>query len=178
METAANCWSGETLTFGLCAGDIRGTLVNLETLEVEGHTFHLPLPGEHNAINFLAGLAVAKILGIPWSSLSHLDLTLPGGRSQRYLLPNDILILDETYNAGPESMEASLKLLTQTPAPRHIAVLGTMKELGYRSLAFHEQVGKVVERLGIDRLYILADQPETEALALGAGSVQIGRAHV
>jgi UDP-N-acetylmuramoyl-tripeptide--D-alanyl-D-alanine ligase len=171
METAANCWGGNTLTFGLSAGDIRGTLVSLDTLEVEGQTFHLPLPGEHNAVNFLAGLAVAKVLDIPWSTLTHLDLSLPQGRAQRYTLPQKILILDETYNAGPESMTASLKLLRQTPGQRRIAVLGTMKELGYRSYAFHEQIGEVVHSLGIDRLYVLADQPEAEALALGAGDV-------
>jgi UDP-N-acetylmuramoyl-tripeptide--D-alanyl-D-alanine ligase len=171
METAANCWAGNTITFGLTAGDIQGQLLDLQTLVVEGQTFHLPLPGEHNAINFLAGLAVAQVLGIPWSRLTHLDLNLPDGRSQRYTLPNDILLLDETYNAGPESMTAALKLLMQTPGQRHLAVLGTMKELGYRSLAFHQEIGQLVKTLNPDRLYVLADQPETEALATEADPV-------
>ncbi|MFZ9739301.1 MAG: UDP-N-acetylmuramoyl-tripeptide--D-alanyl-D-alanine ligase [Prochlorotrichaceae cyanobacterium] len=171
METAANCWTGRTLTFGLSAGDIRGKLVDLNTLEVDGKCFHLPLPGEHNAVNFLAGLAVAQVLEIPWASLTHLKLNLPEGRSQRHTLPNDIVLLDETYNAGPESMTAALKLLMQTPGQRHIAVLGTMKELGYRSLAFHQEIGQVVQQLNLDALYVLADQPEAEALATEATPV-------
>ena len=171
METAANCWTGQTLTFGLTAGDIRGQLLDLQTLVVDGQTFHLPLPGEHNAVNFLAGLAVAQVLGIPWSRLTQLELNLPDGRSQRYTLPNDILLLDETYNAGPESMAAALKLLMQTPGQRHLAVLGTMKELGYRSLGFHQEIGQMVKTLNPDRLYVLADQPETEALATEADPV-------
>jgi UDP-N-acetylmuramoyl-tripeptide--D-alanyl-D-alanine ligase len=171
METAANCWTGPIVTFGLTTGDIRGQLLDLKTLVVDGQTFHLPLPGEHNAVNFLAGLAVAQVLGIPWSRLTHLDLNLPDGRSQRYSLPNDILLLDETYNAGPESMAAALKLLMQTPGQRHLAVLGTMKELGYRSLAFHQELGQLVKTLNPDRLYVLADQPETEALATEADPV-------
>jgi UDP-N-acetylmuramoyl-tripeptide--D-alanyl-D-alanine ligase len=122
-------------------------------------------------VNFLAGLAVAQVLEIPWASLTHLKLNLPEGRSQRHSLPNDIVFLDETYNAGPESMTAALKLLMQTPGQRHIAVLGTMKELGYRSLAFHQEIGQVVQRLNLDALYVLADQPEAEALATEATPV-------
>jgi len=171
METAANCWTGQTVTFGLNAGDLQGQLLDVNTLVVDGQTFWLPLPGEHNAVNFLAGLAVAQVLGIPWSNFTHLSLNLPDGRSQRYTLSNDILLLDETYNAGPESMAAALKLLVQTPGQRHIAVLGTMKELGYRSLAFHQEIGQVVQGLNLDCLYVLADQPEAEALATEAAPV-------
>lgn len=173
LQTAERCWSGRTLTFGLTAGDIRGQLLDLETLEVEGQRFHLPLAGEHNAVNFLAGLAVARELGVDWATLIHLQLTLPGGRSQRYSLPNDRLLLDETYNAGPESMIAALKLLAQTPGKRHLAVLGTMKELGDRSLAFHTEIGEWVKTLGLDGLYILADPPEAEALAQGAAPIPL-----
>ncbi|MFZ4665919.1 MAG: UDP-N-acetylmuramoyl-tripeptide--D-alanyl-D-alanine ligase, partial [Prochlorotrichaceae cyanobacterium] len=173
LQTADRCWSGRTLTFGLTAGDIRGRLWDLETLEVEGQRFHLPLAGEHNAVNFLAGLAVARELGVDWATLTHLQLTLPGGRSQRYWLPNDRLLLDETYNAGPESMIAALKLLAQTPGQRHLAVLGTMKELGDRSLGFHTEIGEWVKTLGLDGLYILADPPEAEALAQGAAPIPV-----
>ncbi len=171
MNTAARVWSGKTITFGLQGGDVRGQLRDVQTLVVDDHVFHLPLPGEHNAVNFLAGLAVARELGIPWSALTHLNLTLPAGRSQRYERSDDVVLLDETYNAGPESMTAALKLLAQTPGDRHIAVLGTMKELGDRSLAFHQQVGQVVADLNLDALFILADPPEAEALAQGAHPV-------
>jgi UDP-N-acetylmuramoyl-tripeptide--D-alanyl-D-alanine ligase len=88
-------------------------------------------------------------------------------------LPNDIVILDETYNAGLESMLAALQLLAQTPGKRHIAVLGTMKELGERSPEFHQQVGKMAQQLSLDALLILVDDPEAKAIATGADSMQV-----
>jgi UDP-N-acetylmuramoyl-tripeptide--D-alanyl-D-alanine ligase len=98
---------------------------------------------------------------------------LPSGRARRYELPNDIVILDETYNAGLESMLAALQLLAQTPGKRHIAVLGTMKELGERSPEFHQQVGKMAQQLNLDALLILVDDPEAKAIATGADSMQV-----
>jgi UDP-N-acetylmuramoyl-tripeptide--D-alanyl-D-alanine ligase len=95
-------------------------------------------------------------------------VALPSGRSQRYDLPNDIVILDETYNAGLESMIAALQLLAGTPGKRHIAVLGTMKELGERSPEFHRQVGTTAQQLNLDALLVLIDDPEAEAIARGA----------
>jgi UDP-N-acetylmuramoyl-tripeptide--D-alanyl-D-alanine ligase len=86
-------------------------------------------------------------------------------------LKDDISILDETYNAGLESMLAALHLLKETPGKRHLAVLGTMKELGERSPQFHRQVGEKVKQLGIDQLLVLVDDPETEAIAEGASGV-------
>lgn len=81
------------------------------------------------------------------------------------------MVLDETYNAGVESMTAALHLLADTPGQRRIAVLGTMKELGDRSLDLHHQVGQVVQTLGLDQLVILADPAERDALMAGAGAV-------
>jgi UDP-N-acetylmuramoyl-tripeptide--D-alanyl-D-alanine ligase len=96
---------------------------------------------------------------------------MPQGRSQRYLLANDILILDETYNAGLESMLAALQLLKETPGTRHLAILGTMKELGDRSREFHDRVGESVKKLNLDRLLVLVGDPESEAIALGAKDI-------
>jgi UDP-N-acetylmuramoyl-tripeptide--D-alanyl-D-alanine ligase len=171
METAAQVWQGKTVTFGLTAGDVRGELTDLKTLTVGGQVFQLPLPGEHNGLNFLAALAVAEVLGLDKSMLRNLTVHLPGGRSRCDRLPGDIILLDETYNAGPESMTAALKLLAQTPGHRHIAVLGTMKELGENSLEFHTQVGQMVAQLQLDYLLILADEPEAQSLATGAGTI-------
>jgi UDP-N-acetylmuramoyl-tripeptide--D-alanyl-D-alanine ligase len=120
-------------------------------------------------LNYLAALAVAKVLGIDWSILqAGLPVELPGGRAKRYELPHDIVLLDETYNAGLESMLAALKLLAQTPGNRRIAVLGTMKELGDRSPEFHTRVGMMVRELNLDGLLILADPAEAVALKQGA----------
>jgi UDP-N-acetylmuramoyl-tripeptide--D-alanyl-D-alanine ligase len=169
IATAAKVWQGEVITYGLEGGDLQGELLDTTTLKVEGKVLPLPLPGRHNALNYLAAIAVAKILGINWTVLTAgISVELPQGRARRYELPNDVLLLDETYNAGLESMIAALHLLAETPGTRRIAVLGTMKELGARSPEFHEQVGTVARQLKLDRLLILADEAESIALAAGA----------
>jgi UDP-N-acetylmuramoyl-tripeptide--D-alanyl-D-alanine ligase len=169
IDTAAKVWQGQTLTYGLEGGDLQGHLIDTETLEVQGMQFPLPLAGRHNALNYLAALCVAKLLEVDWAPLTKgLSVELPSGRSRRYDLPNDIVILDETYNAGLESMIAALQLLAQTPGKRQIAVLGAMKELGERSPEFHRQVGTTAEQLNLDALLILVDDPEAEAIAAGA----------
>jgi UDP-N-acetylmuramoyl-tripeptide--D-alanyl-D-alanine ligase len=132
----------------------------------------LPLAGRHNALNYVGALAVAKVLGVDWMPLAQgLGVELPSGRSQRYDLPNDIVVLDETYNAGLESMLAALQLLAGTPGARHLAVLGTMKELGERSLEFHQRVGQLAQQLKLDALLILVDDPEAKAIAVGADRI-------
>ncbi|PSB31086.1 UDP-N-acetylmuramoyl-tripeptide--D-alanyl-D-alanine ligase [Stenomitos frigidus] len=168
-ETAATVWQGKTMTYGLKGGDLHGQLLDPETLAVGEWTLPLPLPGQHNALNYLAALAVAKALGIDWSPLVHgLTVHLPDGRAKRFVLPNDIVLLDETYNAGLESMLAALQLLAQTPGKRRLAVLGTMKELGERSPEFHYRVGVTARELQLDRLLILADPAEAASMAAGA----------
>jgi UDP-N-acetylmuramoyl-tripeptide--D-alanyl-D-alanine ligase len=172
LSMSKTVWQGKTITFGLEGGDVRGELLDAETLLVDRKAFPLPLPGRHNALNYLAALAVAKALGLSWQPLTNgISVDLPGGRAKRLELPNDIVILDETYNAGLESMLAALHLLAQTPATRRLAVLGTMKELGERSPEFHQKVGETVRQLQLDHLLILAEEPEATALKLGAGTV-------
>jgi UDP-N-acetylmuramoyl-tripeptide--D-alanyl-D-alanine ligase len=175
IETAASVWQGKTIAYGLEGGDFPGELIDPDTMRVEGVEFPLPLAGNHNALNYLAALAVAKLLQIDLTPLTAgLAVNMPSGRSQRYDLPDDVIILDETYNAGLESMLAALEMLDQTPGKRHIAVLGTMKELGERSREFHAQVGEKVRQLNLDVLLVLIDDPETEAIATGAiGTPQI-----
>lgn len=172
MDSARQVWQGKTITFGLTGGDVQGTVVDGDILLVQGRRLPLPLPGQHNGLNYLAAIAVAQVLGLDWSGLEQgIALELPAGRAQRYSLPNDIVVLDETYNAGVESMIAALHLLAGVPGKRHIAVLGTMKELGDRSVELHTRVGQVVQQLHLDRLLILADPAESEALQQGAGDV-------
>ncbi len=169
IATAERVWSGRRLTYGLAGGDIQGKLLDACTLEVSGIALPLPLIGTHNALNYLAAIAVLEALKLDWRGLAAgVAVDLPAGRAQRYELANDILILDETYNAGVESMTAALQLLAQTPGLRHIAVLGEMKELGPRSAEFHYQVGQVVHQLQLDALFILADPADADALADGA----------
>ncbi|MBD2251169.1 UDP-N-acetylmuramoyl-tripeptide--D-alanyl-D-alanine ligase [Nostoc parmelioides] len=172
MATAAKFWSGEVLTYGLSGGDIQGSLVDNAIVEVAGLRLPLPLPGRHNATNYLAALAVAKVLGIEWSSLqAGVTVNMPTGRSQRFSLPNDVLILDETYNAAPEAMLAALQLLADTPGKRKIAVLGAMKELGERSAQLHQRVGETVRNLKLDGLLVLVDGEDAEAIARSAEGI-------
>lgn len=172
LQTAEKVWQGKTITYGLQGGDLQGQFINAETLKVSDLQFSLPLPGEHNALNFLAALAVVQALNLDASTLTTgIEVELPGGRARRYELPNDVIILDESYNAGLESMLASLKLLAQTEGDRKIVVLGTMKELGDWSVQYHQQVGKQVSDLKLDRLLILADPDEAQAMAIAAAPV-------
>lgn len=172
LNTAATVWQGKTITYGLEGGDLQGQLINPQTLEVEGIQLPVPLAGRHNALNYLGALAVSKVVGVDWTPLTKgLTVELPSGRARRYDLPNDLVILDETYNAGLESMLAALKLLAGTPGKRHIAVLGTMKELGERSPEFHQQVGQLAQQLELDALLILVDDPEAKAIASGANTL-------
>ena len=173
IETAATVWRGQTFTYGLEGGDLQGQLIDSEILRVEEMRLPLPLAGRHNALNYLGAIAVAKLLQIDWKPLTRgLAVQLPTGRSQRYDLPNDIVILDETYNAGLESMVAALHLLAETPGKRHIAVLGTMKELGEQSPELHEQVGNTAQKLNLDALLIVVDDPEAKAIASGTTTLQ------
>ena len=177
METAAGVWHGKTITYGLTGGDLHGNIVAPDCLAVQGLAdtpveFPLPLTGPHNALNYLAALGVVQALRLDWQPLMHgIDVSLPSGRAQQVVLPEDVIILDETYNAGFESMTAALQLLAATPGKRHIAVLGTMKELGHWSIDLHHQVGKMVQTLALDELFVLADPDERQALISGAGAV-------
>ncbi|BAU05107.1 UDP-N-acetylmuramoyl-tripeptide--D-alanyl-D-alanine ligase [Fischerella sp. NIES-3754] len=172
IETAAKVWSGKVITFGFTGGDIQGELIDADTLAVADMQLPLPMPGRHIAANYMAALAVAQVLGIDWSCLkSGVTVDMPTGRSQRFALPNDVVILDETYNAAPEAMLAALNLLAQTPGKRHIAVLGAMKELGERSRQLHQRVGETVQKLNLDALLVLVDGQDAEAIATSAKGV-------
>ena len=171
MATASQVWQGKTITYGLTGGEIEGKIEG-ERIKVLGHNLPLPLPGEHNASNYLAAVAVAQTLKIDLAPLATgLQVKLPKGRSRRYDLLNDIVVLDETYNAGLESMLAALQMLKDTPGQRHIAVLGTMKELGEYSAQLHRQVGEKARNLDLDLLLVLADEKATAEMVLGADNV-------
>ena len=109
-------------------------------LSFEGSKLKLPIEGRHNAMNFLMALTVATELGLSIKNLDELNINMPMGRN-RLLDCGKFLVLDETYNASPESVIASLELLVSKPG-RHFAVLGTMLELGSESNVLHKKVFK------------------------------------
>ena len=172
MDTAKKVWQGKTITYGITGGDIRGE-INEGNIRALDKSFPLPLPGEHHASNYLAAIAVARELNIDLTVLaSGIEVELPKGRSRRYDLPNDVVVLDETYNAGLESMLAAVQMLKETPGKRHIAVLGTMKELGEYSPQLHRLVGEKAQELALDMLLILADEQATQEIAKGAANIK------
>ncbi|MEL6501973.1 MAG: UDP-N-acetylmuramoyl-tripeptide--D-alanyl-D-alanine ligase [Cyanobacteria bacterium J06623_1] len=171
IATAAQVWQGKTITYGLTGGNVSGT-IDGDKLTVAEQSFPLPLPGEHNASNYLAALAIAQELEIDLTPLlAGLKVQLPKGRARRYDLPDDLVVLDETYNAGLESMLAAIQMLKETPGKRHIAVLGTMKELGEHASSLHRLVGEKVQELDLDLLMVLADEKATQAIIDGAPEI-------
>ncbi len=106
-----------------------------------------------------AGLALAGMGGLKGRG-ARLRVSVPGGRA---------LMVDESYNANPASMRATLAQLGQTPASRRIAVLGAMKELGEFGPAFHAQLAEPLLDANVDFAVLVG--PEMAALAreLGKG---------
>ena len=140
------------------------------TLASQGLRLTNPLEGRHNAGNFLLALAAAQELGVTAEQLRDLSVSLPGGRARRLNI-NGLSVLDETYNASPEAMLASLELLKQQPSGCHYAVVGTMLELGDQSLNLHRQVGEKASALGLDGLVVVAADPEASAVMEGAAGL-------
>ncbi len=144
-----------------------------------GPSLRLPLEGRHNARNLLLAVAVARELGVPATALVDLAVELPGGRSRRWSL-GGVDLLDETYNASPEAVLAALDLLAASGSAaggRGYAVLGTMLELGDRSLELHRQVAARARELGLDGLLIVATGEEAQAMeAAATGLPRLARA--
>ena len=135
-------------------------------LQPGASTVRLPLPGRHQARNLLLALTVAQQLAVPGDAIRRLDVQLPGGRSRRLTL-GGVTILDETYNASAEAMEAALALLASQPG-RHFAVLGRMLELGDAGVALHRQIGAAAVSCQLDGLVVVGEGLEVEAMVQAA----------
>ena len=146
--------------------DGAGGILKLAGEELAGVEVAMPLEGVHHARNLLLALAVARELGLEPARWQPLEVALPGGRSRRLVL-GGVRLLDETYNASPEAVLASLDLLARQPG-RRFAVLGTMLELGDKSLALHREVAARALRLGLDGLVVVDGGPEGEAMLAAA----------
>ncbi|HEY6964812.1 MAG TPA: UDP-N-acetylmuramoyl-tripeptide--D-alanyl-D-alanine ligase, partial [Erythrobacter sp.] len=134
-------------------------------------------PGEHWIVNSLgvmaavraaggdlasAGLALAEMGGLKGRGARH-NLAVAGGTA---------LLIDESYNANPASMRATLKALAATPATRRLAVLGSMKELGDFADAFHRQLAEPMAEAGVVHAILVGD--EMRALADELGKLSTG----
>jgi len=111
----------------------------------------LAAAGEHNVRNALAAIACALGAGVkPDAIVRGLEAFAPvGGRLQRKQAAGGATVIDDTYNANPDSMRAAIDVLAAYPAPR-ILVVGDMGEVGAQGKEFHEEIGAYAQTRGID----------------------------
>ncbi len=129
-------------------------------------------PGEHWVANSLAVMAAVHAAGgdLGAAGLALAEMGGLKGRGARHRVPapgGHALLIDESYNANPASMRATLAQLGATPATRRIAVLGSMKELGDFAPSFHAGLRQPLEQAGVD--YAVLVGPEMAALARELG---------
>ena len=140
---------------------------------------HLGLYGEHQVGNALAVAVAARELGLPGEAIaSGLAGAAPVSRwrMEVHRLPDGVTLINDAYNANPDSMGAALRALQRmAQRGRSIAVLGEMLELGDSSQQAHHEVGELVAELGIDELVAVGAGAEPIAAAAAAGGVEVVR---
>ena len=171
--------AGRLLTFGQgSTADIRGWiqadrgldgLLGTLLLEHTEHTLFLPVPGAHQMLNALAAAAVGVALDIPAAEIIAGLQSYHGtyGRLAVKQARDGVRLIDDTYNASPQSMQAALQCLARTRVDgQRLAVLGDMLELGESSPALHADVGTLVARSGVHQLVTFG--PLAQHIAQGA----------
>lgn len=138
-----------------------GTVFTL-AVDGESHEVALRILGEHHVSNALAALAVARELGVPIERAITAIEAVP--RAERWRMEvlqpgGGVTVINDAYNASPDSTAAALKTLAQITAPgqRSIAVLGEMAELGEYAQEEHDRLGRLVVRLNIGQLVVVGD---------------------
>ena len=129
----------------------------------------LSVPGEHMEDNASVAMAIGLSLGMHKENLLQGLLEFQGlkGRGGRLSTDDGIMIIDDSYNASPDSMKASLKVLASEEGQRKIAVLGDMNELGDNEIAYHREIGEFLKDLEIDGLFTLGKKGEEIRKAMG-----------
>ena len=120
----------------------------------------LPTIGKHNVLNSLLAIAAAGFYSIPIENIvSSLKEFTPSDMRQNICNINGIIVIEDFYNASPDSMKASIETLTKIPSSgRKIAVLGSMLELGDFSKKEHQTIGEFAVRNNIDILYCYGEE--------------------
>jgi UDP-N-acetylmuramyl pentapeptide synthase len=160
---------GRRITTGIGRGDVRAENAGFtddgracfevvhgnESAEVE-----LAVPGRHMIQNALLALAVGVIEGVPLrEGAAALAGCTPGGGRLNVRVWRGIAILDDSYNANPDSMKAALDTLKARPAEgRRFAVLGGMGELGAYAEQGHDEVGRHAAGLGLDFIAVVGER--------------------
>jgi UDP-N-acetylmuramoyl-tripeptide--D-alanyl-D-alanine ligase len=155
----------ETITFGE-GGDVRLASFHDGVARIDARgtevVLELPYTEAHNVLNTVAAVAAATALGVVPDG--PVDVEFSSLRGEVVELDGGVTVVNDCYNANPMSMLAALQHLTDSPAERRIAVLGTMAELGRDGERFHRDVGRHADELGIDVLVTVGE----EALPFGA----------
>ncbi|WP_040158700.1 UDP-N-acetylmuramoyl-tripeptide--D-alanyl-D-alanine ligase [Mobilicoccus massiliensis] len=183
-ETAARvCLTGRSED-----AHVRATDVRLDASGAPSFTLHvddravpvaLAMLGEHQVDNALPVVATALEIGMDLDAVvERLESARPGSRwrMERTERPDGVVVVNDAYNANPDSMAAALRTLARmTRTGRAVAVLGAMYELGPDSAAEHERMGRLAGELGLDAVVAVA--PDAAAIALGAerGGVDLVR---
>src|SRR4051812_34468740 len=173
LVKAARRHADRIITFGSGDADVHavhavsaeggGSLISAALLERE-LTFTISQRGEHWVSNALAVLAAVEAVGadVARAGLALADMGGLKGRGQRHLVEfggGDVLLIDESYNANPASMAATLRSLgTERDAARRIAVLGPMRELGAHSDELHAGLAPAVRGAHVDCLILIGDE--------------------
>jgi UDP-N-acetylmuramoyl-tripeptide--D-alanyl-D-alanine ligase len=133
----------------------------------------LQIAGRHNVMNALAATACALGAGAPLAAIAEgLSAFVPvKGRSRALALHvggRALTLIDDSYNANPDSVRAAIDVLAELPGPR-LLVLGDMGEVGDQGPAFHTEVGMHARERGIEQLFTLGVQSVHASQAFGAG---------
>jgi UDP-N-acetylmuramoyl-tripeptide--D-alanyl-D-alanine ligase len=168
----------QTMTFGIeKQAEVSGQcqlhgLENYLTLCVQGETVEvaLALPGLHNSRNALAAATAALAAGLPLSAVRDGLAAFRGvkGRLQRRTGLNGAILLDDTYNANPDSVRAGIDVLAATVGKK-LLVLGDMGEIGEMTGQFHDEIGGYAKSQGVDRLFAFGESSAIAAHNFGAG---------
>lgn len=132
------------------------TKINIK-YKKKSFSVELPLLGSHNASNFLSAVAVCLVAGLKEKHIVNGAGKLKPYKGRLEIKEkNNIKIIDDTYNANPESMKAALKVLSAFNNPnKKIAILGDMFELGEKSVELHNEIGNYIIKTKPDEVYTI-----------------------
>ena len=142
--------------------DLAGTNFEMHWPDAEVSNIKLQILGEHHVMNALAAATVADTLGIARPAIISALQNMPLAERWRMQVTNradGVMLINDAYNASPDSMRAALQTLAQLgkSGRRTIAILGEMAELGSQSREQHDAIGRIVVRLNIDHLVVVGD---------------------